>query len=234
MRRFAPVPHESISHRGSRPRRGLLIAMTVVLAVGLAGQTSFYELDPEYGFSLEALAKYRDMVKQTVRKSAERGDYAIVVDKAAYRLYVLKSGRLEHEFPIELGRDPIHDKVKSDYRSTPEGFYKILYSQEGAQTRFYKALTIDYPNLTDLAEFAALQQQGLVGESDSVGGEIQIHGGGSGKAENGGGFNWTAGCVALGNPDIDRFFDLVKAGGTPVTIVRFGGEMLLKKAAENN
>jgi murein L,D-transpeptidase YafK len=234
MRRLAPAPRESIPHRGSLPRLGLLISMVVVLAVGLAGQTAFYALDPEYGFSLEALAKYRDMVRQTVRKSAERGDYAIVVDKAAYRLYVLKSGRLEYEFPIELGRDPIHDKVKSDYSSTPEGFYKILYAQEGAQTRFYKALTIDYPNLTDLAEFASLRQQGLVGESDSVGGEIQIHGGGSGKAGHGGGLNWTAGCVALGNTDIDRFFALVKGGGTPVTIVRFGAEMLLKKAAEIN
>ncbi len=209
------------------PKRGVGISTVFVLAVGLLGQTASHELDPEYGFSRAALERFQGLVRQTVRKSEAEKSYAIVVDKAAYRLFVLKDGKVLHEFAVELGRDPIHDKVKKDDCRTPEGFYKILYAQEGAQTRFYKALTIDYPNSTDQAEFAVWKRQGLVGEFDSIGGEIQIHGAGSGKAGNSGGHNWTLGCVALGNADLDRFFALVKDGGTPVTIVRFGAYQIL-------
>jgi hypothetical protein len=180
-------------------------------------------LDPEYGFSLEGLIRNVDLVRRETAESVEISGYVIIVDKAAYKLFLMKNGSVQNEFKIELGFDPIHDKIKQGDCRTPEGFYEVLYPQEGPQTRFHKALTINYPNASDLRDFDELKRSGQVGELDSVGGEIQIHGAG------GRGRNWTLGCIALSNEDMDRLFPLAKARGTPILIVKYGAEYALKR-----
>jgi hypothetical protein len=58
-----------------------------------------------------------------------------------------------------------------------------------------------------------------------IGGAIEIHGRGSGRARNAGGRNWTLGCIALSDSDMDILFGLV-GEGTRVTIVRCGADAL--------
>ncbi len=83
------------------------------------------------------------------------------------------------------------------------------------QSKYYRALLLDYPNDADRERFAAAQRRGEIPRDARIGGLIEIHG------EGGRGQNWTEGCVALSNRDIDDLFPRVSVG-TPVTIV--GGD----------
>ena len=79
-------------------------------------------------------------------------------------------------------------------------------------TKYYKALLIDYPNASDKAEFKKELARGTLPKNAKLGGMIEIHGNG------GKGIDWTEGCVALSDSEMDVLFKLVKEG-TPVTIV---------------
>ncbi len=173
------------------------------------------ELDPAYGFCIDTLANNVALVTSAVRKSQEGNVF--IVDKAAYRLYIVKNGKLQKEFPIELGRDPIDSKLYEWDMRTPEGLYFINDLQEGTRTKFYKALTIDYPNKDDWARFDTAKQNGLIEPETKIGGEIQVHGSG------GRGRNWTIGCVAVSNANMDVVYGAAKLG-TPVCIVKYGAK----------
>jgi L,D-peptidoglycan transpeptidase YkuD (ErfK/YbiS/YcfS/YnhG family) len=71
---------------------------------------------------------------------------------------------------------------------------------------------LDYPNSEDRARHAWAKKTGQVPSRAGVGSLIEIHG------DGGQGRNWTQGCVALTNDDIDSIWPMVKLG-TPVTIV---------------
>ena len=71
---------------------------------------------------------------------------------------------------------------------------------------------INYPNEADKARFAEGVRKGLISKRANIGGLIEIHGGG------GKGLNWTDGCVALTNEDMDKIFEMAEIG-TPVTII---------------
>ena len=77
---------------------------------------------------------------------------------------------------------------------------------------FYKALLLDYPNAEDRAEFNRARRSGDLPPSAGIGGLIEIHG------EGGRGRDWTRGCAAVTNRDMDELFARVGVG-TPVTIV---------------
>jgi hypothetical protein len=76
-------------------------------------------------------------------------------------------------------------------------------------------LLLDYPNQADRARLARLKAAGQIARGAGPGSLIEIHG------EGGRGEDWTRGCVALSNPDMDDLFGRVGVG-TRVTIV--GGE----------
>lgn len=135
---------------------------------------------------------------------------SLLVDKVAYTLTVLDRGKPVKRYRIALGRDPVKRKVCYDNASTPEGRYVIWNLQPEAT--FYRAYDIDYPNRLDRFRYAFLQRHTDLGDP-GIGGEIQIHGQGTGR-------NWTFGCIALENEDMDELFSQpALAAGTPVTIV---------------
>ncbi|MEO0081706.1 MAG: L,D-transpeptidase family protein [candidate division WOR-3 bacterium] len=140
---------------------------------------------------------------------------SIIVDKKYYFLEVRDGGRTKKRYPIALGRDPRRRKLHQDNATTPEGIYHITGEQLNA--RFYKALDIDYPNEVDRTRYNLAKTLGLVSRSrdgvPGIGGEIQIHGGGIER-------NWTNGCIALRNADMDELFGHERIGkGVPVVIV---------------
>jgi len=79
-------------------------------------------------------------------------------------------------------------------------------------TPYHKALEINYPNDGDLLRFEDDKKSGRLPRNAEIGGSIQIHGGGGRKAD------WTNGCIALKNGDMDLVFEWARLG-TPVTIV---------------
>ncbi len=140
---------------------------------------------------------------------------SLLIDKLHYFLEVRDGGRMKKRYPVALGSKPRNRKLHMDRASTPEGIYRIHTEQPEAT--FYKAFDIDYPNEVDRARYRCARELGLLprrdGDNPAIGGEIQIHGEGIGT-------NWTWGCIALRNSDIDELFEHDRVGkGMPVHIV---------------
>ena len=111
---------------------------------------------------------------------------------------------------MSLGREPVGPKKAEGDRRTPEGVYTIDTRIE--RSAFHRALHISYPNVADRA---AAQSAGV-----SPGGAIMIHGirnglGWLGRAHRL--IDWTSGCVAVTNPEIEELWRAVR-DGTPVEI----------------
>jgi hypothetical protein len=154
------------------------------------------------------------MIAEAVAWSGHHGDFAIVIDKSAYTLLAYRDGLEVGRWPVELGGDPVGAKQRQGDQRTPEGRYTVTWRREQGHTRFYRALLLDYPNAADRA-------------AGRTGSHIEIHGMGTGRRPGTGGFNWTLGCIALSNGDIDELLglgdgDARVAEGTPVTIVYAG------------
>lgn len=160
---------------------------------------------------------------QTISLSKKNKTTAILVDKFSGKCYVYNNGALKYTFPAEVGKNWIGTKRYKGDKATPEGFYTITKKKSNHQTKYYKALLLNYPNGEDKQRFSRDVREGKISRSAQIGGMIEIHGGG------GRGANWTDGCIALTNKDMDVIFNAVSEG-TPVTII--GSLVGLKEAFE--
>ncbi len=139
----------------------------------------------------------------------------ILIDKIHYVLEVWEGGRPVKKYPVILGRDPVGRKLHQDFATTPEGIYRITNRKRNSV--FHRALDIDYPNAVDRIRYEFLRSKGRVPSGKGIGGEIQVHGQLRDWALE---RNWTWGCIALRNEDIEELFDRPGIGvGTPVFIV---------------
>jgi murein L,D-transpeptidase YafK len=129
----------------------------------------------------------------------------VVVKKSIKKLYLLSDTKIIKEFDIALGANPKGDKEKEGDERTPEGNYTLDYKK--SDSSFYKAIHISYPDKNDRKEAKKL--------GVDPGGFIMIHG-----QKNHFGwlsfitqkFNWTQGCIALSNDDIDEVWQMVDEG----------------------
>jgi murein L,D-transpeptidase YafK len=134
----------------------------------------------------------------------------IIVEKSAPRLTLLRNGSALKSYQVALGRVPAGAKEYEGDQRTPEGVYSIDFHKPDSD--YHLALHISYPEQRDI-DRAALQ--GL-----SAGSDIMIHG-----LPNGRGWigrfhrrrDWTAGCVAVADFEIEEIYRSV-ADGTPVEI----------------
>lgn len=136
----------------------------------------------------------------------------IVVDKLKRRLSLFRSGREIASFSAELGTNGLAPKYREGDAATPEGIYRIVDKKQGAETLYYKALLLDYPNAQDRQRFAARKAIGKLPADARIGGLIEIHG------DGGVGRDWTDGCVALDNGDMDALYRQVEEGTTVVIV----------------
>lgn len=165
----------------------------------------------------DRLAVYRRWVRETVSESIANEAHAILVDKLRHTLTLLKGGRVSRTYHAELGLNGSSDKSVAGDKATPEGRYRIVEKKDLGETHWHRALLINYPNEGDREQFAEAQRRGLIPRRARIGGLIEIHG-------EGGRFqDWTEGCIALDNEDIDELFGLVEVG-TPITIVGYEGD----------
>ena len=134
----------------------------------------------------------------------------VLIEKAPRQLTLLRGGTRLKTYHVALGRQPVGDKVRQGDNRTPEGVFAI--DQRNARSTFHRALHVSYP---DAAHSARAKELGV-----DPGGDIMIHG-----IRNGLGWlgslhrlaDWTAGCVALTNPEIEEVWRAVP-DGTPVEI----------------
>ena len=187
---------------------------------------SFFRLDSHkysswlfvaIGFSLVAFmstsnithAKSHSENKQSMPESTMIDK--VFIDKSARTLQLLSGNNLIKSYPIALGGSPVGHKRQQGDKRTPIGNYTLDYKNENS--KFYRSIHVSYPNATDKAR---AKSQGV-----SPGGDIMIHG-----QKNGFGHlawvnqkrDWTDGCIAVTNDEMDEIMAAVKIG-TPIEIV---------------
>ncbi|WP_018239033.1 murein L,D-transpeptidase family protein [Ensifer sp. BR816] len=126
----------------------------------------------------------------------------VVVYKERRVLQLFQGERLLREFPIALGGNPVGHKVREGDRRTPEGRYVLDWRNDASS--FYRSIHISYPAPEDREAAAS---KGL-----DPGGMIMIHG-----QPNYFGwlafltqmFDWTDGCIAVTNAEMDEIWDMV-------------------------
>jgi len=121
----------------------------------------------------------------------------IVVEKSARRLSIFRHGQKLKSYRIALGRNPIGAKEQEGDLKTPEGIYQI--DSRNPQSSFHLGLHISYPSAEDTARALA--------NGVPAGCDIMIHGLPNGKGWIGAFHrrtNWTAGCIALTNEEIEE------------------------------
>jgi hypothetical protein len=169
------------------------------------------------------LRKWREWARAGIEESRRSGRPALVVDKRAQMAVLWTKGKPMRWFDVELGYNGLVRKLRSGDGATPEGVYRVLRKKGRGETKYYKALLLDYPNAEDKRRFRDAKTNGEVHRSSSIGGLIEVHG------EGGRGTNWTDGCVAVTNEEMDFLFSKLVVG-SPVVIVgsyesiRDGGE----------
>jgi len=156
--------------------------------------------------------KWQQWVRTTISQSAQNNSYAFVVDKIMHKGFLYYNGKVVKEYEVELGKNWIGDKEYAGDNKTPEGIYSVTKKKSPQNTKYYKALLINYPNSDDRAAYAAKVRSGAIPKSRGIGNLIELHGNG------GKGNDWTNGCVALPDNKMDELFSKLPVGAT-VTIV---------------
>ena len=144
-------------------------------------------------------------------------DYRIEVKKGEKKLTLFKADQEVATFPVVFGPQPEGTKLRQGDGKTPLGEFKVV---DKGPSQFHLWLGLNYPTSEDAwrarqegvltwVELALLRYQNLNGKvpygNGPLGGAIGIHGGGAKK-------NWTLGCVALENADVEKLYEAVPLG----------------------
>ena len=130
---------------------------------------------------------------------------SVQVHKGARKMYLLHHEKVLKSYDIALGFTPVgHKEFEGDGR-TPEGTYII--DRRNPNSEFHLSIGISYPNQADREYAKALGK--------SPGGDIFIHGGPRRPVTR---RDWTAGCIAVTDKEIERIYAMVK-DGTPIQIL---------------
>ena len=135
----------------------------------------------------------------------------VFVDKSDRVLKLMSDGKAIKSYRIALGGSPVGHKQQEGDQRTPVGVYTLDYKNENSIA--HRSIHISYPNAADKAYAKKL--------GVSAGGNIMIHG-----QMNGFGYlalfnqrrDWTDGCIAVTNDEMDEIMAAVTLG-TPIRIV---------------
>jgi murein L,D-transpeptidase YafK len=129
----------------------------------------------------------------------------VVVIKSKRLLMLMRDGEILKAYRVSLGKQPNGHKTIAGDKRTPEGSY--IVDSRNSDSKFHKSLHISYPNKSDIIN---ARKHGI-----SPGGDIMIHGlpdslGNIGKIHRT--WDWTDGCIAVTNPEIEEIWQLVPDG----------------------
>jgi murein L,D-transpeptidase YafK len=131
----------------------------------------------------------------------------IIVEKAQRKLSIVRRGKVIKTYRVALGHNPVGPKEEEGDMKTPEGVYKI--DSRNPNSDYHLALHISYPSEEDNARAAA---RGV-----NAGFDIMIHGLPNGKGWIGAAHrqsDWTAGCIAVTDAEIEEIWRAVPDGTT--------------------
>ncbi|MCM2561947.1 L,D-transpeptidase family protein [Lutimaribacter sp. EGI FJ00015] len=129
----------------------------------------------------------------------------VVVNKGARKMYLLHHEKALKAYDVGLGFNPVGHKQHEGDGRTPEGTYII--DRRNPDSEFHLSIGINYPRNTDRR---SAREAGV-----SPGGDIFIHG--RPWQYRKGGRDWTAGCIAVTNGEMEDIYAMVR-NGTPITI----------------
>lgn len=129
----------------------------------------------------------------------------VYVDKSERVLKLLSNDKVIKSYSIALGDSPVGHKRQEGDERTPTGDYTLDYKNENSG--YHRSIHVSYPNAADKAQ---ARKRGV-----SPGGDIMIHG-----QKNGFGHlaaltqqrDWTDGCIAVTDKDMDEIMSIYKAG----------------------
>jgi murein L,D-transpeptidase YafK len=133
--------------------------------------------------------------------SARQADF-ILVEKAKRMMTLYAKGKPVKSYVVALGGAPVGHKTTQGDNRTPEGRYRIDFKNNRSQ--FHLSLRVSYPNAADRAQAT---RRGV-----SPGGDIFIHGQPGGTRTSKIASDWTLGCIAVSNAEIEEIWKLVKVG----------------------
>lgn len=132
----------------------------------------------------------------------------VVVNKGDRQMFLLSGNKVLKAYQIGLGNQPAGDKMFEGDGRTPEGNYFI--DRRNPNSTYHLSIGVSYPDPTDRAQAAAFGR--------SPGGDIFIHGRGpEGNAKAPHMRDWTAGCIAVTDDQIEDIYAMVR-DGTPIQI----------------
>jgi murein L,D-transpeptidase YafK len=130
---------------------------------------------------------------------------SLVVFKARRQMLVMHDNDVLQTMSFQLGFNPVGPKQFERDGRTPEGTYRI--NRRNPNSQYHLSLGISYPNVDQVAAAAAVGRD--------AGGEIFIHGT---PPRNEGDPDWTVGCIAVTNDEIEQLYAMVR-DGTPIFIL---------------
>ncbi len=149
------------------------------------------------------------LVSAKAADSALHADRILVLKKQR-KLQLVSHGKVVKTYKVALGGEPVGPKTQQGDHKTPEGIYVL--DARNAHSQFYKSIHISYPNARDRAEARKHRV--------SPGGDVFVHGLPNGYGAVGAAHrlkDWTDGCVAVTDEEIDEIWKAVP-DGTPIEI----------------
>ena len=142
--------------------------------------------------------------------AVDKADF-VLVKKAERTLYLLREGQTIKQYRIMLGPRAKGPKLMEGDERTPEGNYTL--DRKNPNSAFYRSIRVSYPNPNDIERAEKFNVE--------PGHSIMIHGMKNSWSEKQQQqalkFNWTDGCIAVKNSDMDEIWEAVDVG-TPIEI----------------
>lgn len=132
----------------------------------------------------------------------------VLVQKSQRKMYLLHQNTVLKAYDIGLGNEPIGHKMFEGDGRTPEGVY--FFDRFNPNSRYHLSVGISYPNAEDTARAALMGMP--------AGKDIFIHGWGpEGNALAPKKRDWTAGCIAVRDKEIEDIYAMLRPG-VPIVI----------------
>jgi murein L,D-transpeptidase YafK len=177
------------------------------MKISLAPALRWERYNPAVRTFICTAALFLFAVCSSASNSTQNVDRVIVLKKER-TLQLMSHGKVLKTYKVALGGNPVGPKLQQGDHRTPEGTYVL--DHRNVHSHYYKSIHISYPSAIDRAKAAKLHVL--------PGGDIFLHGLPNGYGAVGSAHrlrDWTDGCVAVTDEEIDEIWKLV-ADGTPI------------------
>jgi murein L,D-transpeptidase YafK len=135
-------------------------------------------------------------------QASDRTVDRIHIKKSTHTLELFADKTLVKTYKVAIGPGGSGHKQREGDKVTPVGRYWVGHA---IPSQFHLFMWVSYPNDADKKRFDSLKTEGKIPKEARIGGDIGIHGGGSTG-------DWTLGCIALEDSEIEEVARLTKDG----------------------